>query len=310
MGTARKVKQIIAEANPQARFDVASNPEFLREGDAINDFMHPDRVVLGTESAESADLLNTLYDPLRNQGSPILQTAIETAELIKYASNAFLATKVTFINEMSALCEAVGADIRDVSRGMGLDSRIGSKFLQAGPGYGGSCFPKDTIALVNIAKDNGIACNVTEAVIYSNNEQKLRMVHKIEQALGGSIAGKTIAILGLTFKPETDDMRESPALAILPKLLEAGANLKACDPQGIPEAKKILPPSILYCDDVNSAVVSADAIVLMTEWKYFHNLDLASLKKLMKGDVFIDLRNIYERDQMQYAGFKYHCVGR
>ena len=310
VGTARNVKRIIAETNPQADFDVASNPEFLREGAAISDFMRPDRVVIGVENERAGNLLKQLYRPLNLIETPILLTTLETAELIKYASNAFLATKISFINEISALCEAAGADVHAVSKGMGLDGRISRKFLHPGPGFGGSCFPKDTRALVRIAHEHGVSSQIVEAVIEVNEAQKLRMVTKIRDAFGGSEAGKKLAILGLTFKPETDDMREAPALTILPKLLENGALVRAHDPQGMREAKSLLPDSIEYFDDIYDTINGVDAIVLMTEWNAYRGLDLEHIRGIMKGNVFLDLRNVYEREQMTKAGFDYYCVGR
>lgn len=310
VGTAREVKRVIRESNPQADFDVASNPEFLREGSAINDFMRPDRVVLGVENARAEALLRELYRPLYRIEAPILVTDLESAELTKYAANAFLATKISFINEVSQLCEKVGADVHAVARGMGLDGRIGKKFLHPGPGYGGSCFPKDTLAMIRMAHDAGTACSIVEAVVAVNSAQKARMVVKIAEALGGSVAGKKIAVLGLTFKPETDDMRDAPALTILPALLEQGAHVTAHDPVGMDEARKELPTAIKYADAIDDAVRDADAIVLMTEWNQYRGLDLGRLKSLMRGDVFVDLRNVYERPTMQTHGFQYTCVGR
>jgi UDPglucose 6-dehydrogenase len=310
VGTARNVKRIIAETNPQADFDVASNPEFLREGAAISDFMRPDRVVIGVENERAGNLLKQLYRPLNLIETPILLTTLETAELIKYASNAFLATKISFINEISALCEAAGADVHAVSKGMGLDGRIGRKFLHPGPGFGGSCFPKDTRALVRIAHEHGVSSQIVEAVIEVNEAQKLRMVTKIRDAFGGSEAGKKLAILGLTFKPETDDMREAPALTILPKLLENGALVRAHDPQGMREAKSLLPDSIEYFDDIYDTIKGVDAVILLTEWNAYRGLDLEHIRGIMKGNVFLDLRNVYEREQMTRVGFDYYCVGR
>ena len=310
VGTARNVKRIIAETNPQADFDVASNPEFLREGAAISDFMRPDRVVIGVENERAGNLLKQLYRPLNLIETPILLTTLETAELIKYASNAFLATKISFINEISALCEAAGADVHAVSKGMGLDGRISRKFLHPGPGFGGSCFPKDTRALVRIAHEHGVSSQIVEAVIEVNEAQKLRMVTKIRDAFGGSEAGKKLAILGLTFKPETDDMREAPALTILPKLLENGALVRAHDPQGMREAKSLLPDSIEYFDDIYDTIKGVDAVILLTEWNAYRGLDLEHIRGIMKGNVFLDLRNVYEREQMTRAGFDYYCVGR
>ena len=310
VGTARNVQRIISDTNPQADFDVASNPEFLREGAAITDFMRPDRVVIGVENERAALLLKQLYRPLNLIETPILVTNLESAELIKYASNAFLATKISFINEMSALCESTGADVHAVSRGMGLDGRIGRKFLHPGPGYGGSCFPKDTRALARIAQEHGVPSRIVEAVIEVNGAQKARMISKIRRALGGSVSGKKLAVLGLTFKPETDDMREAPSLAILPKLVEDGAIIMAHDPQGMKEARTLLPDKIEYSGDIYATCVDADAVVLLTEWNVYRGLDLGSLKKHMRGNIFIDLRNVYEKEQMEQAGFTYYCVGR
>ena len=310
VGTARQVARIIGETNPDADFDVASNPEFLREGSAIGDFMRPDRVVLGVESERAEALLRELYRPLNLIEAPIHVTNLESAELIKYASNAFLATKISFINEMSQLCEKVGADVHSVAKGMGLDGRIGKKFLHAGPGYGGSCFPKDTLALIRIAQEHGASCRIVESVVEVNAAQKARMVAKIRDALGGSEAGKKIAVLGLTFKPETDDMRDSPALAILPALADKGAALSAHDPEGMDEAKNLLPESIRYCDSIDEAVAGAEAVVLMTEWNQYRGLDLNRLKQQMSGNIFVDLRNVYEKSMMERAGLEYYCVGR
>jgi len=310
VGTARHVERIIRDENPDADFDVASNPEFLREGAAIADFTHPDRIVIGVESERAEAHLRSLYRPLSLIESPILATNLESAELIKYASNAFLATKISFINEMSGLCEKVGADVHAVAKGMGMDGRIGSKFLHAGPGYGGSCFPKDTLALTRIAQEHGVSVRVVEAAVEANGAQKARMVRKIVDAMGGNVAGKHIAILGLTFKPETDDMRDAPALAILPPLMEKGAHIHAHDPQGVAEAKALLPDGIDYCDDPYEAAKRADAVVLMTEWNAYRNLDLAQLASAMNGNVFVDLRNVYDAETLQKAGFSYTCVGR
>lgn len=310
VGTARNVERIIREENPDADFDMASNPEFLREGAALSDFMRPDRVVIGVESDRAEIMLRELYRPINLIEAPILVTGLESAELIKYASNAFLATKISFINEISTLCEAVGADVHAVAKGMGLDNRIGRKFLHAGPGYGGSCFPKDTQALVRIAQENGTSCRIVESVIEVNAAQKARMIKKIRSALGGNEAGKTIAVLGLTFKPETDDMRDAPSLTILPALIEKGAIIKAHDPQGMEEGKSMLPDSVQYCDSISSTTEKADAVILMTEWNAYRGINLANLKKRMSGNIFIDLRNVYEHKQMENAGFKYVCVGR
>jgi UDPglucose 6-dehydrogenase len=310
VGTAREVRRIMRKTNPEADFDVASNPEFLREGSAITDFMRPDRVVIGIESERAELRLRELYRPLNLIEAPILATSLESAELIKYAANAFLATKISFINEMSLLCEKTGADVHAVARGMGLDGRIGKKFLHAGPGYGGSCFPKDTLALIRMAQEHGVSSRIVESVVEVNASQKARMVAKIREALGGSEADKTIAVLGLTFKPETDDMRDAPALAILPALADKGAIIRAHDPQGMAEAKTLLPGSIQFSDNIESAVTGADAVVLLTEWNQYRGLDLARIKALMKDNIFVDLRNVYERDLMRKHGFNYTCVGR
>tara|TARA_B100001142_G_scaffold330044_1_gene395827 strand:+ start:3246 stop:4550 length:1305 start_codon:yes stop_codon:yes gene_type:complete len=310
VGTAREVKRVIKKANPKLNFHVASNPEFLREGSAINDFMKPDRVILGLESEHSKNVLSDLYKPLIDIKTPILSTDLESAELIKYASNAFLATKVSFINEISLLCEKTGADVHKVAEGMGLDSRIGSKFLQVGPGYGGSCFPKDTQALVRMAQENEASTRIVEAVIEVNASQKARMISKIRGAIDGSILDKKIGVLGLTFKAETDDMRDAPSLSILPALLDKGANIIAHDPEGIEEAKKLLPNSLQYGESIEEVVKDADAIILMTEWIDYREMDLELIKKMMKGDIFIDLRNIFNKKEMKSLGYKYYCIGR
>ena len=272
--------------------------------------MRPDRVVLGVESKRSEELLRELYRPLNLIEAPVLVTDLESAELIKYASNAFLATKISFINEMSSLCEKVGADVHAVAKGMGLDNRIGKKFLHPGPGYGGSCFPKDTQALIRIAQESDVSCRIVEAVAEVNASQKARMVSKIRHALGGSEAGKIIAVLGLTFKPGTDDMREAPSLAILPALLDKGAIIQAHDPEGMDLAEEQLPDGIAYMESAIDAFDGADAIVLMTEWNQYRGLDLKATRAKMRGKVFVDLRNVYEPDDMKRAGFEYHCVGR
>ena len=310
IGTARQVERIIAEVNPEADFDVASNPEFLREGAAIGDFMRPDRVVIGVESRRAEERLRALYRPLNLVEVPIVVTSLETAELIKYAANAFLATKISFINEMAALCEAVGADVHAVARGIGLDGRIGRKFLHPGPGYGGSCFPKDTLALVRTAQEFGTPSRIIESVVEVNAAQRRRMIAKIRNALGGSETGKVIAVLGLTYKPETDDVREAPSLAILPPLVEKGARVRATDPHGIAEARGHLPDAIEYVDDVYETLEGADAAVLLTEWNAYRGLDLGEVKRRMRGNVFIDLRNVYEPEPMASLGFEYTCVGR
>lgn len=310
IGTAKNVKRIITEENPSADFDVASNPEFLREGAAISDFMRPDRVVIGVETDRAAAALRELYRPLNLIETPIITTGLESAELIKYAANAFLATKISFINEISMLCEAVGADVHAVAKGMGLDGRIGRKFLHVGPGYGGSCFPKDTKALVRIAQENGTPIRIVESVIEVNEAQKARMINKIRNALGGSVSGKTLAVLGLTFKPETDDMRDAPALTILPKLLDNGAIIRAHDPKGMNEAKALLPETIQYFDDIYATLERVDAVIILTEWNMYRGLDLERIRDNMQGKVFLDLRNIYEPARMRELGFEYYCIGR
>ena len=310
VGTARNVARIIRETNPDADFDVASNPEFLREGAAIADFMRPDRVVIGVESPRAEARLRELYRPLNLIETPILVTGLESAELIKYAANAFLATKISFINEMSMLCEAVGADVHAVAKGMGMDKRIGPKFLHPGPGYGGSCFPKDTQALARIAQEHGVSSRIVESVIEVNAAQRARMIKKIREALGGNEAGKTIGVLGLTFKPETDDMRDAPSLSILPPLIEKGALVQAHDPQGMHEARSMLPESVRYCPDAYSVFEGADVVVLMTEWNAYRGLDFARAVPLMRDRAFVDLRNVYERKTMESAGLRYTAVGR
>lgn len=309
VGTGRQVGRIIAESNPQAEFDVVSNPEFLREGAAINDFMRPDRVVIGTESLRAAEVLKEIYNPLYLNSTPFVVTSLESAELIKYAANAFLAIKISFINEMANLCEAVGADVKALAKGIGLDGRIGPKFLHPGPGYGGSCFPKDTLALLRIAQEHGSAVRLVEAAVEVNAAQKGRMIKKIREALGGSEAGKVIGVLGLTFKPETDDLREAPALTILPALHEKGAVIQAHDPQAMIEAAR-LHPEYRYVADAYAACQGADAVVLMTEWNQYRALDLERIKQVMKTPVFIDLRNVYEPERLRAAGFICHGVGR
>lgn len=309
VGTAEQVKRIIKEENPKAEFDVASNPEFLREGAAIDDFMRPDRVVIGVENDQAAGVLKNIYKPLYLIETPIVITNLQTAELIKYASNAFLAAKISFINEMANLCEAVDANVVALAKGMGLDKRIGPKFLHPGPGYGGSCFPKDTTALMRIAQEHGSPTRIIETVVEVNSAQKARMVRKIRKALGGSEAGKTIAVLGLTFKPETDDMREAPSISILPALIEKGAKVRAHDPHGMEAAKEIM-PEVEYVNDPYKACEGADCVALMTEWNEYRALDLDKLGKIMKEKIFIDLRNIYEPEVLKEKGFKYVGVGR
>lgn len=309
VGTARQVARIIKEESPKADFDVVSNPEFLREGAAINDFMRPNRVVIGTDSERAADVMKTIYDPLYLISTPVVITSPETAELIKYSSNAFLAMKISFINEMANICEAVGADVIDLAKAIGLDGRIGKKFLHAGPGYGGSCFPKDTLALLRIAQEHGTASRLVEAAVEVNAAQKARMVKKIKDAIDGDFSGKTIGILGLAFKPETDDLREAPALSILPPLYEKGAKLQVHDPQCMEEAEKIF-PNCKYAKNAYEACEGADAVVLMTEWNQYRALDFKRIKSVMKKPILIDLRNVYEPSKMLDAGFKYVGVGR
>ncbi|HEX3862929.1 MAG TPA: UDP-glucose/GDP-mannose dehydrogenase family protein [Stellaceae bacterium] len=309
VGTGRRVERILRKAMPHGRFDVASNPEFLREGSAIQDFMRPDRVVIGTDSEHARTVLRALYRPLYLRETPVVFTALETAELIKYAANAFLATKITFINEMADLCEAVGADVQDVARGIGLDGRIGGKFLHAGPGFGGSCFPKDCQALVRTAEIAKSSLSIVDTVLRVNDARKRRMADRIAAACGGDIAGKTLAVLGLTFKPNTDDMRDSPSLSILPVLHEAGATVRAFDPEGMDEAKKLM-PELDYCDDAYDTMKDADALVLVTEWNAFRALDLERVKSLMRQPLVIDLRNVYRPEDMAAAGLVYHSIGR
>jgi UDPglucose 6-dehydrogenase len=309
VGTGRHVERILKETLPAGRVDVASNPEFLREGSAIQDFMRPDRVVIGTESEHARSVLGALYRPLYLLETPMVFTSLESAELIKYAANAFLATKITFINEMADLCEAVGADVQDIARGIGLDGRIGRKFLHAGPGFGGSCFPKDCQALVRSAELAETDLSIVETVLRVNDGRKRRMADRIIAACGGAIAGKTLAVLGLTFKPNTDDMRDSPSLSILPVLQEAGARIRAFDPEGMAEAKKLM-PAFDYCADAYDAMAGADALILITEWNAFRGLDLGRVKSLLRQPLVIDLRNIYQPDEMVAAGLTYHSIGR
>ena len=309
VGTGREVEKIIRGLNADADFDVVSNPEFLREGSAIGDFLRPDRVVIGTGSERARDTMRHLYRPLFLIETPILFTTRPTAELIKYAANAFLATKITFINEIADLCEVTDADVQDVAKGIGLDGRIGPKFLHAGPGYGGSCFPKDTLALVRTAGEAGHPLRIVEAVTIVNDERKGRMAVKIVAACGGSVDGKVIAVLGLTFKPNTDDMREAPSLGIIAGLQAGGAKIRAFDPEGMDEAKALL-DGVEWCEDAYDAVTGAEALTIVTEWNEFRALDLERVKSLMKSPVMVDLRNIYDPDEMAAAGFRYTCVGR
>jgi UDPglucose 6-dehydrogenase len=309
VGTGREVAEILSRACPSNRFDVASNPEFLREGSAIEDFMRPDRVVIGADSERARAVMRQLYRPLYLIETPMLFTDIATAELIKYAANAFLATKITFINEVADLCEAVGADVQDVARGIGLDGRIGRKFLHAGPGFGGSCFPKDCRALVRTAREADAALAIVETVVGVNEERKRRMADKIIAACGGTVAGRTLAVLGLTFKPNTDDMRDAPSLEILPRLAAAGATIRAFDPEGVGEAKKLL-PEVVYSRDAYEAMAGADALVLLTEWNEFRALDLVRVERLLAQPLVIDLRNIYQPAEVAAAGLDYVSIGR
>ncbi len=310
VGTNRQVKQVIRKARPDAEFDVASNPEFLREGAAIDDFMRPDRVVVGVGSERAQEVMGEIYRPLFLREFPILYTDLETAEMIKYAANAFLATKITFINEIARLCEKVGADVKEVARGMGLDGRIGNKFLHAGPGYGGSCFPKDTQALARMGQDHAVPMQITETVIKVNEEVKRRMIDKIVDLCDGSVNGKVITVLGVTFKPNTDDMREAPSLTIVPALVGAGARVRVVDPQGMREAEHML-PGVHWMDDPYKAAQKADCVVLLTEWNEFRALDLKKLGKKMTTARMADLRNIYNAKDAKKAGFEsYTSVGR
>ena len=310
VGTARQISRIIKETNPDADFDIASNPEFLREGAAINDFMRPDRVVIGVESDRAAGVIKEIYKPLYLIETPIVEADIETAELIKYAANAFLAVKISYINEMATLCENYGADVIKLAKAVGLDGRIGRKFLHPGPGFGGSCFPKDTLALIRMAQEQGTGSRIVEAAVEVNAAQKARMIKKIRDSLGGNEAGKVIGVLGLTFKPETDDMRDAPSLTILPALLEKGAKVQAHDPKGVAEASQYLPAEVNYKDDPYEVCKGADALILITEWNQYRALDFGRIKSLMKEPLFVDLRNVYEPKTLQDLGFTYVGVGR
>jgi UDPglucose 6-dehydrogenase len=309
VGTGDEVERLIREARPSADVVVASNPEFLREGAAIRDFKFPDRIVIGTPDDRARKVLGDIYRPLSLNQAPLMFTARRTAELIKYAANAFLATKITFINEMADLAEKVGADVQEVARGIGLDNRIGSKFLHAGPGFGGSCFPKDIRALVKIALDHDVQLRIVESVLAVNENRKRAMARKVGSAAGGSLRGKTIAVLGLTFKPDTDDMREAPSIPLVTGLLDMGAKVRAHDPVGMEHARREM-PDIEYCDDPYECARGADVMVIVTEWTQFRALDLARLKKEMAGSVIIDLRNIYSQQEMNVHGFTYEGVGR
>lgn len=309
VGTGDRIEELMRARRPGLDFDVASNPEFLREGAAIADFMRPDRVVVGTGAERARNVMRKIYRPLFLNETPVLFTDRRTSELTKYAANAFLATKITFINEMADLCEAAGADVQDVARGIGLDGRIGRKFLHAGPGYGGSCFPKDTKALLQTAREFQSPTRIVEAVVEANERRKKRMAGKIIDAFGGSVASKRIAILGVTFKPNTDDMRDAPSLEILPALVEAGAAISAFDPEGMEEAAKLL-KDIEWAGDAYGTMEGADGVVILTEWNEFRALDLGRMKSLLNAALIVDLRNIYTPDEMAQAGFEYHSVGR
>ncbi|MCA1908085.1 MAG: UDP-glucose/GDP-mannose dehydrogenase family protein [Magnetospirillum sp.] len=309
VGTGDEVEAIIRKRRPDAQFDVVSNPEFLREGSAINDFMRPDRVVIGTESDKARAVMKQLYRVLYLIETPIVFTSRRTSELIKYAGNTFLATKITFINEIADLCEKVGANVHDVAKGIGLDGRIGKKFLHPGPGYGGSCFPKDTLALVKTARDYDAPLRIVETVVDVNDKRKKAMAERVVAACGGSVAGKTVAVLGLTFKPNTDDMRDSPSLDIVPALVAAGATVKAFDPEGMEEAKKLL-GGISYCNDSYETLQGADCLVIITEWNEFRALNLTKVKAAMTSPVVVDLRNVYDPVEMKEAGFAYTSIGR
>ena len=320
VGSSRRIAEIICQARPDLEFDVASNPEFLREGRAIEDFMHPERVIIGLDTKKKTyptraeKVMRRVYASLDHSSSyasfgALIFTSLETAELTKYASNSFLAIKISFINEMADLCERLGANVQDLALGMGLDSRIGSQFLEPGPGYGGSCLPKDTLALSRIAQENHIVCRLVEAAVHVNEGRKASMAGRIITACGG-VNGKVIAILGLTFKPGTDDMRESPAIPILHRLAEAGAVLQAYDPEGMKTAKSLLPEDIRYCEEVDTAIHGADALVIITDWDIFRTLSPQYLAQEMRGKIIMDLRNIFDASTMCQAGFDYHSIGR
>ena len=309
VGTGDEIERILRDMRPGSNLQVVSNPEFLREGAAIQDFKHPDRIVVGSDDERARAVLAEVYRPLYLNAAPILYVSRRTAELIKYASNAFLATKITFINEIADLCEQVGADVQDVARGMGLDNRIGSKFLHPGPGFGGSCFPKDAAALLKTAQDNGVPLRIVEAVSAVNDQRKRAMARKVVAALGGSARGKTVAVLGLAFKPNTDDTRDSPAIPLITALQDLGAAVRAYDPAGMEQAKPVL-PAVDYCTSAYAAAEGAAALVIATEWEQFRALDLGRLKSIMAQPVIVDLRNIYRADEMRRAEFRYVAVGR
>ena len=309
VGTGDEVERLIRMERPDAEFAVVSNPEFLREGSAINDFMRPDRVVIGTDEDRAQEVMRQLYRPLYLTETPIIFTSRQTAELTKYAANAFLATKITFINEVADLCEKVDADVQDVARGIGLDGRIGRKFLHSGPGYGGSCFPKDTLALVRTAQEAGAPMRIVESVVDVNDERKRQMAQKVVAACGGSVKGKTIGILGLAFKPNTDDMRDAPSIDIVAALQKAGATIRAYDPESMGEARHLM-KDIVWCEGTYDVMEGADALVIVTEWNQFRSLDLGKVRNLLKAPIVVDLRNIYNPLEMAAAGFHYSCVGR
>jgi UDPglucose 6-dehydrogenase len=309
VGTGNKVEKIIREKRPDATFDVLSNPEFLREGSAIEDFMRPDRVVIGGGSEKAREVMRQIYRPLFLMETPILFTQRQTAELIKYAANAFLATKITYINEIADLCEAVDADVQEVAKGIGLDGRIGSKFLHAGPGYGGSCFPKDTLALVRTAEEAKSPLRIVEAVVAINDKRKKQMAERVIEACDGSVKGKTIAVLGLAFKPNTDDMRDAPSLDIIPALQAAGAKIRVFDPEAMDEARALI-DGVEWCTDAYETMVDADALAILTEWNVFRALDVERMKGLMRAPVVVDLRNIYKPEDMAAAGIRYTSIGR
>lgn len=308
VGTGDGIERIIEETNPSIKCDVVSNPEFLREGSAIDDFMRPDRVVIGTSSEKAREILRQIYRPLFLRETPILFTDRNTAELIKYAGNTFLATKITFINEISDLCEKVGANIQDVAKGIGLDGRIGPKFLHPGPGYGGSCFPKDTLALVSTAQSAGSPIRIVETVVDINDKRKKGLIERVRTIIKDGVEGKQVAVLGITFKPNTDDMRDSPSLELIPALVKGGAMVNVYDPEGMENAKKII-NDVQWCDNAYDALTGSDVGIILTEWNEFRALDLNRVKGEMRNPLILDLRNIYEMDEMSTAGFEYHCLG-
>ncbi|MGJ8536635.1 MAG: UDP-glucose dehydrogenase family protein, partial [Parasphingopyxis sp.] len=309
VGTGDEVERLIREAAPEAEVSVASNPEFLREGAAITDFKHPDRIVAGVEDARARELLEAIYRPLNLNRAPLLFTTRRTAEIIKYAANAFLATKITFINEIADLCESVGADVQMVSRGIGLDNRIGPKFLHAGPGYGGSCFPKDTLALLKTAEDAQVPLRIVESVVKVNDARKRAMGRKVVKAMNGDVRGKTVAVLGLTFKPNTDDMRDSPSISIIQALQDEGATIRAYDPEGTEQARTVL-ENVEFCDNPYAAADDADALVIVTEWDEFRALDLDRVAEILAQPLLVDLRNIYSQEEAAQAGLSYHGIGQ